>query len=55
MQGTEIITPAEEETRTVTGDEQTRGRKRSTSGFESTLAVLGLLASLFFVRKRIMK
>ncbi|KKG09972.1 NosD domain-containing protein [Methanosarcina sp. 2.H.A.1B.4] len=52
--GTEIITPAEEkETGTVTGEEQTNDEK--TPGFESTFAILGVLASVFFAKKRILK
>ncbi|MHC1754391.1 MAG: NosD domain-containing protein [Methanosarcina sp.] len=53
--GTEIITPAEEETGTVTGEEQTNGVEKSTPGFESTFAVFGILASVFFAKKRILK
>ncbi|KKH97020.1 hypothetical protein EO95_06595 [Methanosarcina sp. 1.H.T.1A.1] len=52
--GTEIITPAKEkETGTVTGEEQTNDEK--TPGFESTFAILGVLASVFFAKKRILK
>jgi hypothetical protein len=50
----EIITPVQEETGTVTGDEQTNEEK-STPGFESTFAVLGILASVFFAKKKILK
>lgn len=50
-QGTEIITPVKEEKTAATGDEQTKDKKAP--GFESTLAVLGVLSSLFFVKKRI--
>ncbi len=54
--GTEIITPAEvEETGTVTGEEQTEDVKKSTPGFESTFAILGVLASVFFAKRRILK
>ncbi|WP_269851005.1 PGF-pre-PGF domain-containing protein [Methanosarcina horonobensis] len=53
--GTQTITPAEEEeTGTITGDKQTNEDK-STPGFESAFAVLGILASVFFAKKRIIK
>ncbi|HIH95419.1 TPA: hypothetical protein HA338_15800 [Methanosarcina acetivorans] len=53
---TEIITPSEEkENRTVTGDEQTTDGDEKAPGFESAFAVLGVLASVFFANKRIMK
>ncbi len=50
-QGTEIITPAEEEETAATGDEQTKDEKAP--GFESTLAVLGVFSSLFFAKRRL--
>jgi PGF-pre-PGF domain-containing protein len=53
--GSEVITPAEEETGTVTGEEQTNDVKKSTPGFESTFAVFGILASVFFAKKRVLK
>ena len=54
--GAVAITPAEvEETGTVTGDEQTEDVKKSTPGFEGVFALLGILASVFFVKKRILK
>lgn len=52
---TEIITPVEEENETVTGEKQTTEVKKSTPGFESAFAVIGILASVFFARKRVMK
>ncbi|WP_410509735.1 NosD domain-containing protein [Methanosarcina hadiensis] len=52
----QIITPAEqEENETITGEEQTTRAKRRTPGFESAFAVPGILASVFFARKRIMR
>lgn len=53
-QGTEIITPAKEKENAATGNEQTKDGK-STPGFESAFAALGILASLFFAKKRILK
>ncbi|MDM7920190.1 MAG: NosD domain-containing protein, partial [Methanosarcina sp.] len=53
---TEIITPAEEEeNETITGEEQTGDDEKNTPGFENALAVLGILASVFFARKRVLK
>jgi PGF-pre-PGF domain-containing protein len=54
--GTEVITPVEqEENRTITGEEQTTDVKKSTPGFETAFAVLGVMASVFCARKRILK
>jgi PGF-pre-PGF domain-containing protein len=53
--GNAVIIPAEQETGTVTGEEQTNDVKKNTPGFESTFAVLGILASVFFVKKIILK
>jgi|GEM_PF-2944506 len=54
--GAVVITPAEEEeTGTITGEEQTDDAKKSTPGFEGAFAVLGILASVFFAEKRVMK
>ncbi|MDY9925445.1 NosD domain-containing protein [Methanosarcina sp.] len=53
--GNAVIVPSEDETGTVTGEEQTNGVKKSTPGFESTFAVLGILVSVFFAKKRILK
>jgi len=53
---TEIITPAEEEeNETITGEEQTGDNEKNAPGFENALAVLGILASVFFARKRVLK
>ncbi|WP_440947765.1 NosD domain-containing protein [Methanosarcina sp. T3] len=54
--GDVVIAPAEEEeTGTVTGEEQTGDVEKSAPGFESTFAVLGILASVFFAKRRILK
>jgi len=54
--GAVVITPAEEEeTGTVTGEEQTGDAEKSTPGFESSFALLGILASVFFAKKRVLK
>ncbi|WP_440947766.1 NosD domain-containing protein [Methanosarcina sp. T3] len=54
--GDVVIAPAEEEeTGTVTGEEQTGDVEKSTPGFESNFAVLGILASVFFAKRRILK
>ena len=37
------------------GDEQTGDIEKSTPEFESTFAVLGILVSVFFAKKRILK
>lgn len=53
---TEIITPVEEkENKKITGEEQTVDKEKRTPGFESAFMVLGILASVFFARKRIVK
>ncbi len=55
-EGTEVITPTEEETGTETGEEQTKPEEsESTPGFESIFAALGILGSAFFVRKEMFK
>lgn len=54
--GTAVITPTqEEENGSVTGEEQTAGIRRRTPGFESIFAVFGVLASVFFAKKRLLK
>ncbi|AKB25664.1 hypothetical protein MSMTP_2195 [Methanosarcina sp. MTP4] len=56
VDGTEVITPNEEETGTETGEEQTKpGESESAPGFESIFAALGILGSAFLVRKEILK
>ncbi|MCQ1537339.1 PGF-pre-PGF domain-containing protein [Methanosarcina sp. KYL-1] len=53
----EVINPVEEdESETITGEEQTKDEKSESSpGFEGTFAALGILASVFFVRKGMFK
>jgi len=54
--GTEIVTPAEEEeNETITGEEQTGDNEKSTPGFESAFAIMGILSSVFFAKKRVLK
>ncbi len=56
VDGTEVITPNEEETGTETGEEQTKpGESESAPGFESIFAALGILGSAFLVRKEMFK
>ncbi len=59
--GNDVITPTEEEeeeNEAITGEEQTKeeeSEKESAPGFESALAVLGILGSAFFVRREMLK